>query len=82
MANLATKAGVEGKKLSIQTPLMKMTKSDIIRQGIQLGVDYSLTVSCYQADDAGRACGKCDSCRLRKQGFIQAAIADPTLYAN
>lgn len=82
MANLATKAGVEGKKLSIRTPLMKMTKSEIIRQGMQLGVDYSLTVSCYQADDAGRACGKCDSCRLRKQGFIQAAIADPTLYAD
>jgi 7-cyano-7-deazaguanine synthase len=82
MANLATKAGVEGKKLSIRTPLMKMTKSEIIRQGMQLGVDYSLTVSCYQADDAGRACGKCDSCRLRKQGFIQATIADPTLYAD
>jgi 7-cyano-7-deazaguanine synthase len=82
MSNLATKAGVEGKKLSIRTPLMKMTKADIVRQGMQLGVDYSLTVSCYQADDNGKACGKCDSCRLRKQGFVQAGVADPTLYVN
>lgn len=82
MSNLATKAGVEGKKLSIRTPLMKMTKADIVRQGMQLGVDYSLTVSCYQADDQGRACGKCDSCRLRKQGFVQAGVADPTLYVS
>lgn len=80
MANLATKAGVEGKKLSIQTPLMTLTKADIIRQGIKLGVNYSLTVSCYQADDQGKACGKCDSCRLRKQGFVEAGISDPTLY--
>jgi 7-cyano-7-deazaguanine synthase len=80
MANLATKAGVEGKKLSIQTPLMTLSKADIIRQGMRLGVDYSLTVSCYQADDYGRACGKCDSCRLRKQGFTEAEISDPTLY--
>lgn len=80
MANLATKAGVEGKKLSIRAPLMKMTKADIIRRGLELGVDYSLTISCYQADDAGRACGKCDSCRLRKAGFLQLGVADPTLY--
>lgn len=82
MANLATKAGVEGKKLSIRAPLMKMTKADIIQQGLQLGVDYSLTVSCYQADDAGRACGKCDSCRLRKIGFVQAGVVDPTMYQD
>lgn len=81
MANLATKAGVEGKKLTIQTPLMTLSKAEIIRKGIALGVDYSLTVSCYQADENGRACGKCDSCRLRKQGFIEAGIADRTLYA-
>lgn len=80
MANLATKAGVEGKKLSIRTPLMKLTKADIIREGLALGVDYGLTISCYQADDMGRACGKCDSCRLRKAGFIQAGVADPTIY--
>ncbi len=80
MANLATKAGVEGKKLAIQAPLMSLTKADIIRQGIALGVDYSLTVSCYQANDEGQACGKCDSCRLRKQGFQQAGITDPTRY--
>jgi 7-cyano-7-deazaguanine synthase len=82
MANLATKAGVEGKKLSVQTPLMKLSKSDIVRWGLELGVDYSLTVSCYQADDQGRACGKCDSCRLRKQGFLQAGVNDPTIYKS
>lgn len=80
MANLATKAGVEGKKISIQTPLMTLSKAGIIRRGIELGVDYSLTVSCYQADEQGKACGKCDSCRLRKQGFVEAGIVDPTLY--
>lgn len=82
MANLATKAGVEGKKLLVQTPLMKLSKSDIVRWGLELGVDYSLTVSCYQADDQGRACGKCDSCRLRKQGFLQAGVNDPTIYKS
>lgn len=82
MANLATKAGVEGKKLSVQTPLMKLSKSDIVRWGLELGVDYSLTVSCYQADDQGRACGRCDSCRLRKQGFLQADVNDPTIYKS
>jgi 7-cyano-7-deazaguanine synthase len=81
MANLATKAGVEGHHLQIRTPLIHLTKAEIIQQGIQLGVDYSLTVSCYQADLAGRACGKCDSCRLRKLGFVQARIEDPTVYS-
>jgi len=80
LANLATKAGVEGNKLSIQTPLINMSKAEIILQGIKLGVDYSLTVSCYQADNNGKACGRCDSCRLRRQGFEQARIVDPTLY--
>lgn len=80
MANLATKAGVEGNRLTIHTPLMELTKSEIIRRGADLGVDYSLTVSCYQADDTGRACGLCDSCRLRRQGFLDAGIADPTVY--
>jgi len=80
MANLATKLGVEGHKLSIHTPLINLTKAEIIKKGIALGVDYSKTISCYQADEAGRACGKCDSCRLRKDGFFQAGVADPTLY--
>lgn len=80
MANLATKAGVEGRGLRIQTPLMTMTKADIIRQGAQLGVDYGLTVSCYQANDNGQACGRCDSCRLRQQGFNEANTPDPTPY--
>ncbi len=80
MANLATRSGVEGEKLSIRTPLISLTKAEIIQQGMALGVDYSLTVSCYQATDAGEACGKCDSCRLRKIGFQQAGVADPTRY--
>jgi len=80
MANLATKAGVEGHKMHIQTPLIDLTKAEIIQQGIANGVDYSLTVSCYQADDLGRACGECDSCRLRKQGFSDAGVDDPTIY--
>ena len=80
MANLATKAGVEGHKMHIQTPLIDLTKAEIIQQGIANGVDYSLTVSCYQADTLGRACGECDSCRLRKQGFRDAGVADPTIY--
>lgn len=82
MANLATKAGVEGHKMHIQTPLIDLTKAQIIQQGIKNGVDYSLTVSCYQADDFGRACGQCDSCRLRKQGFSDAGIEDPTVYQS
>ena len=82
MANLATRAGAEGNKLHIRAPLIKMSKGEIIKQGIALGVDYSLTVSCYQANDEGEACGKCDSCRLRKIGFEQAGIADPTRYRH
>ena len=81
MANLATKAGVEGRKLTIHTPLMDMGKDDIIRAGIELGVDYSQTVSCYQATPEGLACGKCDSCRLRREGFEAAGVPDPTRYA-
>ncbi len=81
MANLATKAGVEGKKFSIHTPLIDLTKAEIIQQGIALGIDYSMTVSCYSAADDGRACGKCDSCRLRAAGFAAAGVADPTRYA-
>ena len=82
MANLATKAGVEGNSLRIHTPLIDMTKAQIIQAGIAHGVDYSLTVSCYQATENGAACGLCDSCRLRKQGFIDAGIKDPTRYKN
>ncbi|MEB3753502.1 7-cyano-7-deazaguanine synthase QueC [Acinetobacter sp. MD2(2019)] len=80
LASLATKAGVEGKPLRIETPLLHLSKGNIIRLGLEHGVDYSQTVSCYQADDQGRACGKCDSCRLRKEGFAQAEVADPTRY--
>jgi len=80
MANLATRAGVEGRHLSIHTPLMSMGKGEIIRTGLALGVDYSLTVSCYQATPEGLACGRCDSCRLRRQGFTAAGVADPTSY--
>lgn len=80
MANLATKAGVEGKKLNIATPLMDLSKAQIIQLGTSLGVNYAHTVSCYQADTNGYACGRCDSCSLRKQGFLQAGIADPTIY--
>jgi 7-cyano-7-deazaguanine synthase len=80
MANLATKAGVEGAKLSIHAPLIDLSKAEIIRTGTALGVDYGLTVSCYQADGQGRACGKCDSCRLRAEGFAAAGVADPTPY--
>ncbi|GAB2179953.1 7-cyano-7-deazaguanine synthase QueC [Denitratisoma sp. agr-D3] len=82
MANLATKAAVEGRKLTIHAPLMDMGKGDIIRAGQRLGVDYGLTVSCYQADEAGRACGLCDSCRLRKEGFAAAGVPDPTRYQS
>ena len=80
MANLATKAGVEGHPIRIRTPLIRMTKAQIISMGTGLGVDYSRTVSCYQADEDGRACGYCDSCRLRKKGFADAGIVDPTQY--
>ncbi|MDR1994118.1 7-cyano-7-deazaguanine synthase QueC [Azonexus sp.] len=82
MANLATKAGVEGSKLSIHAPLIDLSKADIIRTGNALGVDYGLTVSCYQADEQGRACGVCDSCRLRAAGFTAAGLADPTRYRD
>jgi 7-cyano-7-deazaguanine synthase len=81
LAQLATKAGVEGTRVTIQAPLVRMTKADIIRTGLNLGVDYGMTVSCYQADAAGRACGKCDSCRLRAAGFAAAGVPDPTRYA-
>ncbi|SFB26723.1 7-cyano-7-deazaguanine synthase QueC [Azotobacter beijerinckii] len=80
MANLATKAGVEGRGLRIQAPLQNLGKAEIIRAGLCHGVDYGLTVSCYQADEDGRACGKCDSCRLRVAGFAAAGVADPTRY--
>ena len=83
MANLATKAGVEGDgRLHIHTPLMQLSKAQIVKLGTQLGVDYSATVSCYQADKEGRACGVCDSCRLRRQGFVEAGMTDPTRYAD
>jgi 7-cyano-7-deazaguanine synthase len=80
VARLATKRGVEGGALTIDAPLLSMTKADIIRRGRELGVDYSLTVSCYQADGDGRACGRCDSCRLRREGFAAAGGPDPTRY--
>ena len=80
MANLATKAGVEGNGFRIQAPLQSLSKAQIVQAGVKLGVDYSLTVSCYQADAQGRACGKCDSCRLRAEGFAAAGISDPTRY--
>lgn len=80
MARLATKAGVEGGELKIHAPLINMSKAEIISTGTRLGVDYSLTVSCYQADEQGRACGLCDSCRLRRDGFEAAGVSDPTLY--
>ena len=81
VAQLATRAGVEGSALRIHTPLIALSKADIIARGIALGVDYAETVSCYQADDRGRACGRCDSCRLRREGFAAAGVADPTRYA-
>ncbi len=80
MANLATRAAIEGQPTTIHAPLIALTKAEIIRQGITLGVDYALTVSCYQADEQGRACGRCDSCQLRKAGFEQAGVVDPTPY--
>lgn len=80
MAALATRSGVEGMPIKLEAPLLDLSKSEIIQQGITLGVNYALTVSCYQANDKGEACGKCDSCRLRKEGFIQAGVTDPTLY--
>jgi 7-cyano-7-deazaguanine synthase len=82
MANLATKQSVEGNKISIRTPLINLNKADIIQQGLTLGVDYSQTISCYQANSKGEACGVCDSCEYRKLGFKEASIIDPTRYQN
>ena len=81
LANLATKAGVEGAGLRVHAPLQFMSKADIVREGMRLGVDFADTVSCYQADEQGRACGHCDACRLRADGFAAAGVADPTRYA-
>jgi len=81
MANLATRDAVEGHTLTIHTPLIKMSKAEIIHTGMQLGVDYSQTVSCYAANEQGAACGHCDSCRLRREGFTAAGVPDPTIYA-
>jgi 7-cyano-7-deazaguanine synthase len=80
MANLGTKAGAQGKRFKIHTPLIKLTKAQIIRKGNELGIDYSLTLSCYDPVPNGRACGTCDSCQLRKKGFLEAGIPDPTSY--
>ena len=80
LANVATKAGVEGAGIRIHTPLMRMSKAQIIGEGARLGVDFSTTVSCYQADGQGRACGRCDACRIRRDGFAAAGVADPTRY--
>ena len=80
LANLATKQGVEGKTIKLETPLIHLSKAEIIQKGIELGIDYSLTVSCYAADSEGRACGECDSCRLRAAGFADAKVSDPTHY--
>jgi len=81
LANLATKAGVEGAGIQVHAPLQFLSKADIVREGVRLGVDFGLTVSCYNADDQGRACGHCDACRLRAQGFTEAGVPDPTHYA-
>jgi 7-cyano-7-deazaguanine synthase len=80
LANLATRRAVEGAPIAIETPIVHLSKAEIVRLGTSLGVDFSLTVSCYNADAAGRACGECDSCRFRREGFMQAGIADPTPY--
>ncbi len=82
MASLATKAGLEGQPIRIQAPLQHLSKASIIQAGTALGIDYHWTVSCYQADQEGRACGRCDACRLRQQGFIDAGLADATVYAD
>lgn len=82
LASLATKTGIEGGRFRIHTPLIEKTKAGIIRRGIELGVDYAMTVSCYQADEHGRACGRCDSCRLRRKGFADAGVDDPTRYRD
>lgn len=82
MSELATKAGMEGQAATIHTPLIYLSKAEIIRKGMPLGVDYAATISCYSADDNGRACGQCDSCRLRAAGFVDAGVADPTRYMS
>jgi 7-cyano-7-deazaguanine synthase len=82
LANLATKRAVNGAPIDVRAPLIDLSKAEIVRLGVGLGVDYQLTVSCYQADSHGRACGRCDSCRLRQQGFQQAGITDPTRYMD
>ena len=82
MANLATKSAVEGKTITIHAPLIDLTKAQIVQLGTKLGVDYAMTVSCYQANSQGEACGLCDSCRLRREGFLAAGLADPTRYKN
>ena len=80
LANLATKAGVEGHRLRVHAPLIRLSKADIVREGVRLGVDFAATVSCYRADPEGRACGTCDACSLRREGFASAGVADPTRY--
>ena len=80
LANLATKRAVEGAPIRIEAPIVRMSKAEIVRRGVALGVDYSMTVSCYNADAKGRACGACDACRLRREGFAAAGVADPTRY--
>jgi len=80
LANLATKAGVEGGRFTVHTPLIRLSKAEIIRRGVELGADYSLAVSCYDADAEGRACGRCDACRFRAEGFRAAGVPDPTRY--
>ena len=82
MADLATQRGIQGEPIEIRTPLIELSKGDIVRRGMELGVDYAMTVSCYQADDQGRACGVCDACRLRAKGFSDAGVVDPTRYAD
>lgn len=80
LANLATKRAVEGSHIAIESPIVRMSKAEIVRRGSELGVDYAMTVSCYEADDEGRACGSCDACRFRREGFRAAGLADPTRY--
>ena len=80
MGNLATRAGVEGNRLQIHAPLMRLSKAEIVQRGVALGIDYGITVSCYKADAIGRACGQCEACRLRREGFEAAGLADPTRY--
>jgi 7-cyano-7-deazaguanine synthase len=82
MANLGTKAGIEGRSIRIVAPLLRMTKAEIVREGTRLGVDYALTFSCYDPNDVGLACGHCDSCQIRRKGFAEAGVADPTRYQN